>query len=80
MPQEPQNLLDAALQLPIAERGQLVARLIQSFEGEDDLQVEEAWSSELRRRLEEIDEGRVQMIPWSVARLHIRGENETSAD
>lgn len=80
MSQEPLNLLDAALQLPMAERGQLAARLIESLEGEDDGQVEEAWSSELRRRLEEIDDGRVQMIPWSVARLQIRGQNGTSAD
>ena len=30
MSQEPLNLLDAALQLPMAERGQLAARLIES--------------------------------------------------
>jgi putative addiction module component (TIGR02574 family) len=34
--------------------------------------VEEAWREEVRRRLEEIDSGAVQLIPWEEALRRLR--------
>jgi hypothetical protein len=35
--------------------------------------VEEAWKREIGRRIEEIDSGAVELIPWQVARESLRG-------
>jgi hypothetical protein len=64
MSQEPLNLLDAALQLPIAERGQLAARLIESTVAASEVSVRHSLTYD----------------DWSVARLQIRGQNGPSAE
>lgn len=69
----PKELLDGALKLPESERAALAARLIDSLESEADEGTADAWEKEIRRRLEEIDSGAVQMISWSEARRMIDG-------
>ena len=56
-----ERLEAAALALPPAERARLAQRLIESLD--DDPEVEEAWSAEIKRRLDAIDRGEVEMIP-----------------
>lgn len=51
----------AALALPREERARLAQRLIESLD--DDPEVEEAWATEIQRRLDSIDRGEVEMIP-----------------
>jgi putative addiction module component (TIGR02574 family) len=65
MSPEADELLKKAMALPPWERGALAASLIESLdEGEPDLDVEEAWQHEVARRMEEIDSGKVEPVPW----------------
>lgn len=53
-------------ELPIAERRQLVQRLIASLDqdvGDDAAEVERAWEDEIRRRLAELEAGTAELIP-----------------
>jgi putative addiction module component (TIGR02574 family) len=50
-----------ALQLSAEERARLADRLIASLF--EDTEVEEAWAAEVERRIEEIESGRVQLVP-----------------
>lgn len=78
MSQSPQQLLAEALEMSLADRGQLAAALIQSLdEGADD-DVELAWADEIQQRLRDIDEGKVQMIPWSEVRRRLRGRDDSA--
>ncbi len=64
MSTDAENLYQAALKLPEDERYYLASRLLESVEGQRDPDYEEAWSEEIRRRVEEIDNGTAEMIPW----------------
>jgi putative addiction module component (TIGR02574 family) len=50
-----------AIQLTAEERARLADRLIASLF--QDHEVEEAWAAEVERRSEEIESGRVQLVP-----------------
>lgn len=68
------EIYDAALGLPDDEREALGEELLGA--GDLDPAVREAWAVELRRRLSDIDAGKVQMIPagqaMEVARARLR--------
>ncbi len=68
MTQPTQHLLTAALQLAEKERGILAAKLIESLGLEVDADADTAWDEEIRRRVDELDTGAVQAIPWPEAR------------
>ncbi len=59
-----------ALQLTAEERARLADRLIASLL--EDHEVGEAWAAEVERRIEEIESGRVQLVPAAdaIARAH----------
>jgi putative addiction module component (TIGR02574 family) len=75
MSQQTSQLLDAALKLPPGERGELITRLIDSLESQED-HDEQEWSSELARRIEEARNGSVQMVPWDKARKMIMSDSD----
>ncbi len=54
-----------ALKLSAEERAQLADRLIASLF--QDHEIEEAWSTEVERRIEEIESGRTKLIPAAEA-------------
>lgn len=70
------QLYDTALHLPDSERAELAARLIESLDSQVDDGLDVAWGAEIKRRLEELDSGRVATIPWSEARRMIMGEED----
>ena len=74
-----QQLLNDAMELAPADRGRLAALLIESLEAEADPVANEEWSEEIQRRLADMDAGRATLIPWSEARLRIRGEDGAGA-
>ena len=78
MTPSPQQLLSQAMELPSLERGRLAAMLIDSLETEVDDDAEQAWSDEIQRRIDDIDTGRVQLIPWSEVRRRMRGADKSS--
>ncbi len=60
------ELLEAeAMKLTAEERAQLADRLIASLF--EDAGVEDAWESEVERRIEEIEAGRSKLLPASEA-------------
>ena len=67
------RLLQDALALPPEGRAALANSLIDSLDETVEPDAEKAWAAEIRRRLEEIDEGRVQLVPWAEARETILG-------
>ena len=66
-----QQLLKQALALDEKDRASVAGVLIESLHGEVDLDAEEAWNVEIRRRVEELESGTVQTIPWSEVRQRL---------
>jgi putative addiction module component (TIGR02574 family) len=62
MSPDAQRILDDARQLPPEEREWLAECLLIQDESFSAAEVESAWNEEIKRRLDEIDSGRVQMI------------------
>jgi putative addiction module component (TIGR02574 family) len=60
-----------ALDLDETERAALAARLIESLDTELEDGVEAAWPAEVERRMEELDSGKVQSIPWDELRARL---------
>ena len=67
------QLYDNALQLPDSERAELAAWLIESLDPDVDRLVDEAWDAEIKRRIDELDSGKVTAVPWPEARRMILG-------
>ena len=65
-----EELLAAALDLPESDRASLAGALLRSLDDEAsddvtmDAEVEAAWAGELRRRVDDIQSGRVATSPW----------------
>lgn len=55
------RLEELVMSLPRAERARLAERIIVSLD--TDPEVEEAWAAEIRRRIDEIDRGEIELIP-----------------
>jgi putative addiction module component (TIGR02574 family) len=66
------ELLRDALALPPEARAALIDSLIDSLDQIVDDDAEEAWRVEICRRLQQIDSGAVQLIPWQHARQRLR--------
>jgi putative addiction module component (TIGR02574 family) len=66
------QLMVEALRLSDEERAALAGELIQSLETEVDADAEEAWSAEIRDRLDRFEAGTTTTIPWLEAprRIH----------
>lgn len=66
----PQQIIDSALKLPVAQRTELLFALEQSLiddtidHGPSDPaeEVEAAWKDEIAKRLDDIDSGRVKLL------------------
>src|SRR5229473_3517779 len=66
------EVLRDALALPLEVRAALIDSLISSLDQTVDAAGEEAWREEIYRRLQQIDSGAVQLIPWEEARRRLR--------
>jgi putative addiction module component (TIGR02574 family) len=58
-----QEILEDARQLPPAEVDWLIENLLLEGDGASETEIEAAWDGEIKRRLDEIDSGSVEMIP-----------------
>jgi putative addiction module component (TIGR02574 family) len=63
------KLYDEALKLPEGERRDLAQRLLESVG--DELGIESAWAEVARGRLDAVQAGRTQLVPWPEARQRI---------
>ena len=73
------EILDNAMTLSLKERADLAARLLESLDGAPEAEVEAAWDAEIARRLEELESGKVQAVPWPEARKRIMGDSDASS-
>ena len=65
---------------PHSERADLAVRLIESLDAEaEDEDAAAFWESEIRARLEDLDQGKVQTVPWSEARRMILDDGDESS-
>lgn len=61
---EVSQVLEKALALSTRDRGLLIDRLIASLdEGPAEEGVEEAWAAEIKKRVDDVQSGKVKMIP-----------------
>lgn len=69
-----QEILEDARKLPPHEVSWLIENLLQDGESEPEAEIEAAWDSEIKRRIEEIDSGAVEMVPLDnvLARMDAR--------
>jgi putative addiction module component (TIGR02574 family) len=62
---EAERVLEAALDLPDAERAELAAILTDSIgDGAPDVEIEAAWIAEAKRRLADIRSGKSETVAW----------------
>ena len=70
------KILGAALELPAADRARLAVELDASLEDASPEEIERAWTRELAKRLRDVREGRVRLVPaekvLSAARKRVR--------
>lgn len=68
-----QRLYDEALRLSGSERAELAARLIESLDPEVDTEIHAAWDTEIKNRIDQLDNDAVTAVPWPEARRMILG-------
>lgn len=68
------EILKEALKLPPEARAALAGTLLDSLDETVDRDAESVWEAEIVMRLKEIDEGKVNLIPWAEARARIAGQ------
>ena len=66
-----EEVLKQALTLDEKDRASLAGALIDSLHESEEPDAEEAWDVEIRRRIEELDAGIVNTIPWSDVRKRL---------
>jgi putative addiction module component (TIGR02574 family) len=71
MTKDVSDLLEKALRLPAEARAALAGSLLDSLDDQVDSSVEDAWSKEVARRIEELDSGKVKPIPWAEAKKQL---------
>jgi putative addiction module component (TIGR02574 family) len=70
--QEVSEILKTALALPPEARAAIAGSLLESLNDAPAEQgVEAAWSEEIKRRIEEIESGKVQTIPYEEVRRRL---------
>lgn len=72
MPVTPGQIIEAASHLPREQVAEVVDRLTVTLHEDGEPEVENAWKQETRRRLAELDNGKVQAISGDVVSSRIR--------
>jgi putative addiction module component (TIGR02574 family) len=71
MNEEVSELLKKVLALPPAARAALAGSLLESLDETVDEDTEAEWQTEIVRRIQELDSGRVKPVAWAEARQQI---------
>ena len=69
--QDPGEILQAALSLPAGARAAIAGSLLGSLDTDVDEAADEEWRAEIRKRLAQLDGGRVTRVPWSEVRARL---------
>ena len=74
MDERAEDLLREAMSLSVEARAEIAGQLLRSLEPPGDRDVEDAWRVEGRRRIEQLDSGTVETIPWEEVRDRLYSE------
>jgi putative addiction module component (TIGR02574 family) len=66
------EILRTALELPPDARAMLAGHLLESLDDSEQTEIDAAWSEEIERRIRDIDEGRVKLIPGEEVLAELR--------
>ncbi len=69
-----QKIKDQAIALPLEERAELAHKLILSLDGTAGTDIENAWDSEIKKRVEEIKSGKAKGRPAENILAEIRAK------
>ena len=69
-----EEIMRSALALPAGARAVLADHLLESLDGPDQKEIDAAWAEEIERRIREIDEGRVKLIPGDEGLAELRSQ------
>jgi putative addiction module component (TIGR02574 family) len=86
MTRDANSLLEAALRLSEEDRAELADRLFESLDPDADDGpnaapgdlLHPAWADEIRRRVEDMKEGRVKGIPWEEVRRRLLDDSDAT--
>ena len=71
MTEEVVDLLKKALALPLEARAALAGSLLDTLDETVDENVEASWEREIAARIEDLDTGKAQTIPWIEVRRRL---------
>lgn len=60
-----EDIIDSMLALPVNSRAYLAEVLLESLDFEEDFPIGDEWMKEIKKRCQEIDEGKVELISGS---------------
>ena len=66
------EILRTALELPPDARAMLAGHLLESLDDSEQTEIDAAWSEEIERRIRDIDEGRLKLIPGEEVLAELR--------
>ena len=66
-----EQVIEAALALPVQERERVIDELVISCAPADGTLLDETWMAEIQRRSAEFDAGLVTPIPWETVRASL---------
>ncbi|NEP76787.1 MAG: addiction module protein [Okeania sp. SIO3C4] len=69
------EIFSAALSLPPGSRAMLAEHLLQSLDSQYQQQIDASWSTEVEKRLEEIEKAEVKTIPAEQVLQKLRSRN-----
>ena len=73
MKRDAADILKDALALPAEARAAVAGSLLKSLDDQVDEGAEAAWEAEIARRLDDLDNGKVKLIPWATVRRRLMG-------
>jgi putative addiction module component (TIGR02574 family) len=77
MPQTATEILEAVRQLPPDQQRWIAYEILDPLDTEEEgtsEEIEAAWGEEIQRRLDEIDSGKVELIPWETVQQELHGK------
>ncbi len=74
MTRQAKRITEAAVRLPERDRVRLVEEVLATLDegAGSQAEIDRAWRDEIERRSREIDEGKVELVPWSKVRILLK--------
>jgi putative addiction module component (TIGR02574 family) len=67
-----EQIFRQALELDLRDQSELLTLLIERLDPETEAGVQEAWMQEIDRRVEQLDNGTAETVPWDVVRARLK--------